>query len=316
MMKIYKTVDENGLFREISHIEKGCWINLVAPTLQEINTLCNAIKISDEFIRYPLDQEEKARIDIEDDQILIIEDFPVYEAPDNSSDEAFSTFPLGMLIVRDDYFITICSRENHILNDFIDCKIKNFYTYKKTRFILQILYRTAITYLSYLKSINREIDKTEDKLQKSMKNKELISLLSLQKSLVYFTTSLKSNELVMEKLLRGNVIKMYEEDEDILEDAIVENKQAIEMGSIYRDILNGTMDAYASVISNNLNIVMKLLTSITIVLSIPAIIAGLWGMNVQGLPFATSPNGFAIILGITAVISLIALLFMKKKDML
>lgn len=316
MMKIFKTVDEQGLFREISNIEKGCWINLVAPTLQEINTLCHSININDEFIRYPLDQEEKARIDIEDDQILIIADIPIYEAPDNSSDEAFSTIPLGMLVVRDDYFITICTRENQIINEFVDCKIKSFYTYKKTRFILQILYRTATAYLAYLKSINRETDKTEDRLQKSMKNQELIKLLSLQKSLVYFTTSLKSNELVMEKLLRGHVIKMYDEDEDILEDAIVENKQAIEMGTIYRDILSGTMDAYASVISNNLNIVMKFLTSITIVLSIPAIIAGLWGMNVENLPFSNSPIGFWIILALAILISLGSLAYMKKKDML
>ena len=316
MMKIYKTVDEQGLFREISHIEKGCWINLFAPTTQEINSLCHAIKISDEFIKYLLDQEEKARIDIEDDQILIIEDIPIYEAPDNSSDEAFSTIPLGMIVVRDDYFITVCTRENPIINEFVDCKIRSFFTYKKTRFILQILYKTATYYLSYLKSINRETDKTEDNLQRSMKNQELIKLLSLQKSLVYFTTSLKSNELVMEKLLRGNVIKMYEEDEDILEDAIVENKQAIEMGTIYRDILSGTMDAYASVISNNLNIVMKLLTSITIVLSIPAIIAGLWGMNVEGLPFSDSPVGFWIIAGIAVIICIASLGYMKKKDML
>lgn len=316
MMKIYKTIDEQGLFREISNIEKGCWINLVAPTLQEINTLCHTIKISDEFIRYPLDQEEKARIDIEDDQILIIADVPIYEAPDNSSDEAFSTFPLGMLVVRDDYFITICTRENPIIKEFVDCKIKGFYTFKKTRFILQILYKTAAYYLTYLKSINRETDKTEDRLQKTMRNEELIKLLSLQKSLVYFTTSLKSNEIVMEKLLRGNVIKMYEEDQEILEDAIVENKQAIEMGSIYRDILSGTMDAYASVISNNLNIVMKLLTSITVVLSIPAIIAGLWGMNVEGLPFSNSPFGFWVIIFLTLIISLISYLFMKKKDMM
>lgn len=316
MMKIYKTVDEQGLFREVSHIEKGCWINLVAPTVQEINTLCHTIKISDDFIKYPLDQEEKARIDIDDDQILVLADIPIYEAPDNSSDEAFSTIPLGMLVVRDDYFITICTRENQIINEFVDCKIKGFYTYKKTRFILQILYRTATTYLTYLKSINRETDKTEDRLQKTMKNDEVIKLLSLQKSLVYFTTSLKSNELVMEKLLRGHVIKMYEEDEDILEDAIVENKQAIEMGTIYRDILSGTMDAYASVISNNLNSVMKFLTSITIVLSIPAIIAGLWGMNVINLPFSESPIGFWIIIGIAIVISLVSLGYMKKKDML
>lgn len=316
MMKIYKTVDEKGLFREISRIEKGCWINLVAPTTQEINTLCHAINITDDLIQYPLDQEEKARIDMDDDQILIIADIPVFETPDNQSDEAFSTIPLGLLVVRDDYFITICSRESPILHEFIDCKIREFYTFKKTRFILQILYRTATSYLSFLKSINRETDKAEDRLQKSMKNVELFKLLALEKSLVYFTTSLKSNEIVMEKLLRGNIIKMYDEDQDILEDAIVENKQAIEMGTIYRDILSGTMDAYASVISNNLNIVMKFLASVTIVLSVPSIISGLWGMNVDTIPFSNTPNGFAIILVITILITLLLYFYMKKKDML
>ena len=174
----------------------------------------------------------------------------------------------------------------------------------------------ATYYLTYLKYINRETDKAENRLQKSMRNQELIKLLSLEKSLVYFTTSLKSNEIVMEKLLRGNYIKMYEEDEDILEDAIVENKQAIELGTIYRDILSGTMDAYASVISNNLNIVMKFLASITIVLSIPTIVASLWGMNVQGLPFANNPFGFVIVVGIAIVISVGAFVYMKKRDML
>ena len=289
MMKIYKTMDEQGLFREVSKIEKGCWINLVSPTLQEINTLCNSIGAREDFLRYPLDIEERARIDIEDDQVLIIEDIPIIEKNENDGESEFSTIPLGMLIIRDDYFITICTKDSQILKEFIDCKVKNFYTFKKTRFILQILYKTATYYLAYLKFINRETDKAENRLQKSMKNQELIKLLSLEKSLVYFTTSLKSNEIVMEKLLRGTYLKKYDEDEDILEDAIVENKQAIEMGTIYRDILGGTMDAYASVISNNLNIVMKFLASITIVLSIPTIVASLWGMNVKGLPFADSP---------------------------
>lgn len=316
MMKIYKTIDEQGFFREISRIEKGCWINLVAPTVQEINTLCNSIGVREDFLRYPLDQEEKARIDVEDDQVLIIADVPVIESLDKESEELFSTMPLGMLVVRDDYFITVCTKENAILEEFINCKVKSFFTFKKTRFILQILYKMATYYLTYLKYINRETDKAENRLQKSMKNQELIKLLSLEKSLVYFTTSLKSNEIVMEKLLRGNYIKMYDEDEDILEDAIVENKQAIEMGTIYRDILSGTMDAYASVISNNLNIVMKFLTSITIVLSIPTIVASLWGMNVQGLPFADSPYGFVIVMGIALAISVGAYVYMKKKDML
>ena len=315
MMKIYKTFDEQGLFREVSNIEKGCWINLVAPTEQEINTISQAVKISDEFIRYPLDQEERARIDTDDELILIVEDVPIDETPNDLDDEAFSTIPLGMIVVRDDFFITVCSRENQIIKDFEACKIKGVFTFKKTRFILQIMYRTATSYLSHLKLINKETDKTVDRLQKSMRNEELIKLLALQKSLVYFTTSLKANEIVMEKILRGHVIKMYDEDEDILEDAIVENKQAIEMGTIYRDILSGTMDAYASVISNNLNIVMKFLAGITIVFAIPAAIAGIWGMNVN-VPFADNPYGFWIVCVITAVITLIAYFIMKKKDMM
>lgn len=313
MMKIYKT-DEQGLFMETTKLEKGCWINLVNPTLQEINTLCNSIGVLEEFLRYPLDQEERARIDAEDDQTLIVIDLPVVEKDDNNLG-GFSTIPLGMIVVRDDYFITVSTQDNPIIREFVDCKVKGFFTFKKTRFILQLLYKIATYYLTYLKYINRETDKAEHKLQKSMRNKELVKLLELEKSLVYFTTSLKSNEVVMEKLMRSKCIKMYEEDEDILEDAIVENRQAIEMGTIYRDILGGTMDAYASIISNNLNIVMKFLASVTIVLSIPTIVSGLWGMNVKGLPFATSPYGFWIVLGVVIAISFTAWLLLKKKDM-
>ena len=247
-MKIYRTVDEQGFFREQTKLEKGCWINLINPTAQEINTLCNSIGVREEFIRYPLDQEEKARIDVEDDQTLIVIDLPTVEKNDGEI-EGFTTIPIGMIVVRDDYFITVCTAESPILKEFIDCRVKGFFTFKKTRFILQILYKTAVYYLNYLKFINRETDKAENRLQKSMRNQELIRLLELEKSLVYFTTSLKSNEIVMEKLMRSKFIKMYEEDEDILEDAIIENRQAIEMGTIYRDILSGTMDAYSSVIS-------------------------------------------------------------------
>lgn len=314
MMKIYKTLDENGLFRETTKLERGCWINLVKPTTQEINNLVNTIGVLEEFVTYPLDQEERARIDVEDDQTLILIDVPVTEKEDNGI-SGFSTIPLGMIVVRDDYFITVCTQETPIINDFVECRVKGFFTFKKTRFILQILLRIATYYLRYLKHINRETDKAEHKLQKTMSNKELMKLLELENSLVYFTTSLKSNELVMEKLLRTKCIKMYEEDEDILEDAIVENRQAIEMGTIYRDILNGTMEAYASIISNNLNLVMKFLASVTIVMSIPTIIGGLWGMNLKGLPFAENPYGFWIVLALTGVVSFISWFILKKKDM-
>ena len=313
-MKIFRTVDEQGLFRETTKLERGCWINLVNPSVQEINTLCNSIGVLEDFLRYPLDQEERARIDVEDDQTLILIDLPIVEKNEDGIG-GFSTIPLGMIVVRDDYFITVCTQETPIMNEFVDCKVKGFYTFKKTRFVLQILYKIATYYLTYLKYINRETDKAEHRLQKTMKNKELIKLLELENSLVYFTTSLKSNEIVMEKLLRTKCIKMYEEDEEILEDAIVENRQAIEMGTIYRDILNGTMDAYASVISNNLNMVMKFLASVTIVLSIPTIVSGMWGMNVKGLPFADNPFGFWIVLGITGLIAFTSWFLLKKKDM-
>ncbi len=314
MVKIYKTLDEQGLFKETTKLERGSWINMVNPTEQEINNICNSIGAVEDFIRYPLDQEERARIDVEDDQTLIIIDVPIVEREENGI-SGFSTIPLGMVVVRDDYFITISTQETQIINDFVECRVKGFFTFKKTRFVLQLLFRIATYYLTYLKYINRETDKAEHRLQKTMKNKELIKLLELENSLVYFTTSLKANEMVMEKLLRTKYIKMYEEDEEILDDAIVENRQAIEMGTIYRDILNGTMDAYASVISNNLNMVMKFLASVTIVLSIPTIIGGLWGMNLHGLPFADSPYGFWYVLAFTAIVSFISWFWLKKKDM-
>lgn len=314
MMKIYKTMDEQGLFKEVNNLERGCWINLVSPTVQEINTLCQSVGVQEDFIKYALDQEERARIDVEDDQVLILIDTPIIDKEDD--DGIFSTIPVGLIVVRDDFLITVSTMELPMIKEFIDCKIKGFYTYKKTRFVLQFLYRVATYYLTYLKFINHETDKAEEKLKKSMRNEELIRMLALEKSLVYFTTALKSNEMVMEKLTRSKILKMYEEDEDILDDAIIENRQAIEMGTIYRDILSGTMDAYASVISNNLNIVMKLLASVTIVLSIPTIVSGLWGMNIEGMPFQNNPYGFSIMIIISAVISIISYFILKKKDML
>ena len=311
MLKIFKTLDDKGLFRETNKIEKGVWINLTNPTTQEINNLVNSIGANEEFIRYSLDTEERARIDFEDDQTLILVDIPITE----SSKGDYSTIPLGIIVIKDDYFITVCSQNVDIIKDFYESKIKEFYTYKKTRFTLQILYRTATYYLNYLKKINKETDKTESKLQKELKNEELIKLLALEKSLVYFTTSLKSNELVMERLLRGNILKLYDDDKEYLQDAIIENKQAIEMVTISRDILTGTTNAYASIISNNLNIVMKFLAAVTIVFSIPTIVSGLFGMNVKGIFFASNEYGFFIVIGVALLLSLAAYYWLKKRDM-
>ena len=315
MLKIYNTNLENNSFEEIEEFKKGSWINLVNPSEEEINKVCTSIGIQDRFIRDALDFEEKARIDSEEDDntILFVVDVPIIE--ENEENHIYTTMPLGMIIVRDDFFITVSLQKNQVIENFEKRKVKNFQTYKKTRFIFQILSLNASYYLNYLKQINKETEKAENDLKKSMKNQELLKLLSLEKSLVYFTTSIRSNEAVMEKTMRGKIIKLYEEDEDILEDAITENKQAIEMSKIYSDILNGTMDAYASIISNNLNGVMKFLTSITIILAVPTMISSFWGMNVN-LPFQNSNLGFLIMITIAFAMTILIAIWLKKKDML
>ena len=315
MLRIYNTNMETNKLEEIKEFKKGSWINLVNPSENEIKRVCESINIQEDFIRDALDYEEKARIDTEEDDntILFVIDVPVIEKSEDN--EMYTTMPLGMIVVRDDFFITVSLRKNKIIEDFEKRKIKNFQTYKKTRFIFQIFYLNSSYFLNYLKQINKETEIAEYILKNSMKNKELLKLLSLEKGLVYFATSLKSNEIVMEKTMRGKIVKLYDDDEDILEDAIIENRQAIEMAQIYTNILNGTMDAYASIISNNLNGVMKFLTSITIVLAIPTMISSFWGMNVQ-LPFENSPIGFIIMVLIAVVLTLVVTWWLKRKDML
>lgn len=315
MLRIYNTNMETNKLEEIKEFKKGSWINLVNPSENEIKRVCESINIQEDFIRDALDYEEKARIDTEEDDntILFVIDVPVIEKSEDN--EMYTTMPLGMIVVRDDFFITVSLRKNKVIEDFEKRKIKNFQTYKKTRFIFQIFYLNSSYFLNYLKQINKETEIAEYILKNSMKNKELLKLLSLEKGLVYFATSLKSNEIVMEKTMRGKIVKLYDDDEDILEDAIIENRQAIEMAQIYTNILNGTMDAYASIISNNLNGVMKFLTSITIVLAIPTMISSFWGMNVQ-LPFENSPIGFIIMVLIAVVLTLVVTWWLKRKDML
>lgn len=209
--------------------------------------------------------------------------------------------------------MTICLKQIDLVQDFITGKVKTFYTFKKTRFILQLLYKNASYYLQYLRSIDKAGNRIEQELSRSMRNKELIQLLELEKSLVYFTTSLRANEMVLEKMMRMENIKQYPEDKDLLEDVIIENKQAMEMASIYSSILSETRDAFASVISNNLNVVMKTLTSLTIILSIPTMIFSLFGMNVP-LPFMHDPKALTyILIGCVVLIIMGSIVMFRKK---
>lgn len=312
MLKIYKT-NASGEIEKLKKIEPNSWINLLNPSSEEIQEVTDKTKIPESLILKVLDYEELPRIENEDKATLIVVDVPYIE--DKKSKNKYSTIPVG-IITKGNYFLTICLKETEIFNDFKHNNIKGVDTAKKTRFIIQLLLKIATFYIKYLNLINREIENKEKALIKSTSNKELLNLMHIQKSLVYFVTSLKANDIILEKLSKGNIINMYEEDLELLDDAMIENKQGIETANIYREILASMSDTYASVINNNLNAIMKFLAGITIVLSIPTMISSFMGMNVPLGNLSDNPLAFIVILVISILISIIIALILKKKDML
>jgi len=309
MLTIHKTI--GGKMQKLDAIQDGCWINLTYPTEDEVNSVISALNVEPSFLRAALDEEESSRIDIEDDQTLIIVDMPAVEKAEKDEAIVYSTLPLG-IIITEKHIITVSLRESPVIRDFQDGLIKATDTAKKTQFILFILLHVAKRYLQYLKQIDKIYTYMERQLYKSQRNKEIIQLLELEKSLVYFSTSLKANEVTLEKILRGRIVTLYEEDHDLLEDVLIEVRQAIEMANIYSSIISDMMDAFASVISNNLNVIMKVLTSITILLTIPNIIFGFYGVNVAGLPMREF-WWFPIV--VAAVAMIIVAIILKKKDL-
>ncbi len=312
MKTIYKTSEENGRLEEITNYCDGNWVCLISPTAEEVKDVSQHFEIELQDMISALDEDERARVDADDDYTLIIIDVP-YREVENGQD-GYGTVPMAIILgdKKQKYIITICLREMPLLEDFRSGKIKKFYTYKKTRFIIQLLYRNATYYLQYLRMLERSSGKIEQELHKSTRNEELFQLLSLDKSLVYLSNSLRANELVLERLMRLESVKKYPEDEELLEDAIVENKQAIEMANVYSSILDVTMEAYSSVISNNLNSVMKVLTSITIIMTIPTMIFSFFGMNVP-LPWQNTATGALVICMLSLVSVGISAIVMRLK---
>jgi magnesium transporter len=308
MITFYKRTD-NGIATLPKQVA-GCWIRCVDPTSEEMEQLTK-LGIPLDFITYSLDQDERPRIEREDDGTrLIILRIPIqFEV---NADLPFDTIPMG-IITTDNYIVTVCKYDTDLLDDFINGKSRNFSTGKRNRMLLLILLRTASRYLDYLRQIDKNVDLLEDKLTLSMRNKELLELLTYQKSLVYFTTALKANQLILEHLNKTHTFRAFEEDEDLLEDVMTENQQAIEMTAISNGILSSMMDAFASIISNNLNVVMKFLASITIVLSIPTIVTSFFGMNVN-LPFASHPFAYLFIIGIFVAICLFVIYIFIRRD--
>lgn len=307
MIKYYKTV--NNAVVETEKAENGSWVSVIAPSEDEIAKVVGEFGLDVGFVRSALDEEESSRIENEEDQTLVIVDYPVAET-DTQNAILYSTMPMGIILTGKNV-VTISLKENIIISEMAGGVIKNVQTHLKTRFVLMILLRIATKFLQFLKQIDKISYLMEKQLPKSMKNKELVQLLDLEKSLVYFSTSLKGNEVTLEKILRGRVIKLYEEDQDLLEDVLIEIKQAIEMAGIYSSILSGMMDAFASIISNNLNIVMKRLTIITILMAIPTIVFSYYGMNVDFLPIPTA--WFPLILSVIVTLITGAVLLKKEK---
>lgn len=282
MLEFFKTFEDGT--RKIQEPEPGCWINAIAPTEEERSYLIEQIGVLPEFVKSSLDEEESSHMDYDDDfrQLLIIFDYPSAENEDDDSiDSTYSTLPMGVVILKG-YVVTISLYENWSLLEMSQGRVKGMDTRLKTRFFLLLALRISQRFLICLRQIDRLSSRTETRLHQSVENDELIEMLGLEKSLVYFSTSLKSDEVTLNKIMRGKQIQLYEEDEDLLEDVMIEIHQAIEMCNIYSNTMAGTMDTFASIISNNMNIVMNKLTVITIVMAIPNIIFGFYGMNEIG----------------------------------
>lgn len=318
MLKVTKTNEDEGLIElTTGTIESGAWISLVRPTAEELVKVEKITDAPQDFIRAALDPEESSRIEIDDNHILVLVNVPVNH--DVLRGE-YDTIPLG-IVITPDYIVTICQELNEVLQGFTESRFRYFSTFKRTRFLFQILYRSAMLFLKDLRQMTRKSDNVEQDLRKSMRNHELFQLLDLQKGLTYYSMALRSNRVVVERVMRlcsspqvRHLIKIREEDEDLLDDVRVEYDQAIEMAQIQTDVLAGMMDAFASVISNNLNIVMKFLASVTIVMAIPTMISSFFGMNVP-MPWGDNPFGFLIVIILAFVLAVIATFVLWKKKL-
>lgn len=309
MLQIF--LSQNQDLKEIDSPEAGSWIALTKPSEAELEKVEKELGVLPHFLRAALDSEESPRIDREDGQVLIIVDAPIRS---EDRQQFYITIPIGIIMMKQ-YIITVCLTDDTILDVFKKQRIKDFYTQFKTRFVLQLLYRNAYQYLNDLKVLDKMSTRLEKTLHDSLRNRELLEMLKIEKSLVYFSTSLRSNETVLERLLRQDIIKNYPEDADFLDDVIIENKQAIEMCNVYVTILTSTMDAYASVISNNQNNVMKVLTSVTLVMAVPTIISGYFGMNVP-VPMTIEHDAFWLIIAGTSILMIIVMYILHKVKML
>ncbi len=306
MLTIFKTTE--GGIEQLEAMENGTWVKAVDPTEEEIKQLTQW-GVDVDYIHYSLDFDEMPRIERDDDYTFILIRIP-HRQPD--SDIPYITIPLGIFI-KGNMIVTICRYEKDMFKVLANGKYRLLKTSKRYRFALYIFLETATRYLTHLREINRTTETIEDQLQKSTRNREVLELLKYQKSLTYFATALRSNEVMMERVQRTQIFNYYDDDQELLEDVLTENQQAIQMTSINTEILSSMMDAFASIISNNLNGVMKGLAAITIIINVPAVVAAFYGMNVR-LPGEDLPFAFLTVFGIAFALTAVATLIFYKRD--
>lgn len=313
MMKIYRTQDKQ--LTRVDDMSEGAWICLTSPTDDEVRRVAATLDIEPADIVAATDPEESARISLEDGYTVIIVDIPI--KVEGASEGVYSTIPLGILLTQE-LIVTVCSADTAVIGDFAACRVKGFSTRKKMRFVYQLLYRAATMYQQELRLIDRRRQAIEKNLSGELKDSDLMELHALESTLVYFATSLRSNATVLDRLTRYKRLEQYPDDRELLDDVIVEIRQAIEMTSIYRDDIKGTRELFSSILDNRLNNAMKYLTSITLLMAVPTVISGLYGMNVQsdGMPFANTTSGFAIVLALTLALCVFAAWVLHKKHML
>jgi magnesium transporter len=306
MIRCFISKNSGKGVQEIAKPKAGCWVHLEAPDAEEIAKISEVCDLPEEFVIKALDEEETAHIDAEGDTKLIVIDIPKLSEEENGE---LATVPLS-LFYNDNYIVSVCGAPTSVLLDFFEGRIKNIQTQKQTGLIYQIMYNTSTRFLYYLRQIDKTSDSIQKSLAKSMQNKELMQLLEIQKTLVFFSSSLTANHSVIQRCL----VKATGEEKELLEDVLIENRQALEMCSVYREIIKNSMDAFASVVNNNQNTVMKFLTAVTIILSIPMVIAGLWGMNTS-VPYEGTLWGFWAVTGVSGVVSAVCAWIMAKKRM-
>lgn len=313
VVRYFKTDDQ--IIHEEKKLEDGVWVQMIKPTPDECAKMAELLNVDVEDIQAALDVEESSRIELQDGYTLILVDIPTVEI--RHEKQSYTTIPLGIILTQD-IIVTVCTEDTHVLKNFVENRVKEFSTKKRLRFVYQILYRTASIYQINLRVIDKKRTEIEERIGKHMEDMDLIDLHELESTLVYFATSLRANGVVLDRMTRYKRLEQYPEDKELLGDVIVENRQAIEMTSIYRDIINGTRELMSSVLDNRLNNVMKYLASITIVMAIPTVISGIYGMNVdeRWMPLAHTPHGFLIICVIILLICAVTMFFLRKKKML